>query len=103
MDQFLVGFNFTLTAGDIAQAALAAIALVDEVANALAEAAHWSTRLAPGVPHGVTLRSLPPTAARQVLDPLGQLVVEQQVAPLNTVATWIRIPAPHSADRAASR
>jgi hypothetical protein len=81
---FSVHFDFTLTAGDVAQAGLAAVGLATEVAKALADAANWSTRLAPGVPHGVALRGLPPTAARQVLDPLGQLLLQQQVAPLNT-------------------
>ena len=81
---FSVHFDFTLSAGDPAQAMAAAVDLAGEVAKALAEATNWSTRRAPGVPHGVTLRGLPSTVARQVLDPLGQLVVQQQVAPLNT-------------------
>jgi hypothetical protein len=80
---FSVHFDFTLVAGDVAQAALAAVALATELAKALADPASWSTRRAPGLAHGVALRSLPPGAA-PVLDPLGQLVVQQQVVPLNT-------------------
>ncbi len=80
---FSVHFNFTLVAGDVAQTALAAVELATELAKALADPASWSTRRAPGLAHGVALRSLPPGAA-PVLDPLGQLVVQQQVVPLNT-------------------
>jgi hypothetical protein len=80
---FSVLFDFTLTAGDLAQAALPAVALAEELAKALADPGSWSTRRAPGVGHGVALRGLPPGPAL-VLDPLGQLVVRQQVAPLNT-------------------
>jgi hypothetical protein len=92
---FSVHFNFTLSAGDIAQAVLAAVALFDEVARALAEAANWSTRRASGLGHGVALRTLPPSGEHQVLDPLGQLVVQQQVAPLNAgrdVDTYVGAP-----------
>jgi hypothetical protein len=80
---FSVHFDFTLTAGDLAQAALPAVALATELAKALADPGSWSTRRAPGLAHGVALRGLPPSAP-PVLDPLGQLVVQQQVAPLNT-------------------
>jgi hypothetical protein len=80
---FSVDFDFTLTAGDLAQAALAAVELATEVAKALADPASWSTRRAPGLAYGVALRSLAADAGL-VLDPLGQLVVQQQMAPLNS-------------------
>ena len=80
---FSVHFDFTLTAGDLAQAALPAVALATELAKALADPGSWSTRRAAGAGHGVALRGLAPGPAL-VLDPLGQLVVRQQVAPLNT-------------------
>jgi hypothetical protein len=80
---FSVHFDFTLVDGDLAQAVLSAVALATELTKALVDPASWSTRRAPGLAHGVALRSLPP-GAPPVLDPLGQLVVQQQVAPLNT-------------------
>jgi hypothetical protein len=58
------------------------VALETELRKALADPASWSTRRAPGLAHGVALRPLPASAGI-VLDPLGQLVVQQQVAPLN--------------------
>ena len=80
---FTVHFDFTLVAADVAQAVLPAVELATELTKALADPANWSTRRAPGLAHGVALRSLPSGAA-PVLDPLGQLVVQQQVVPLNT-------------------
>jgi hypothetical protein len=80
---FSVPFDFTLAAGDASKAALPAVTLVTELTNALADPASWSTRRSPTLAHGVALRSLPP-GATPVLDPLGQLVVQQQVVPLNT-------------------
>jgi hypothetical protein len=77
-----VGFHFTLADGDDTPA-IAAVSLINEVAAALADAANWSTLPPAGVSHGVSLRSVP-TAGRTALDPLGSLVVQQQVAPLNT-------------------
>jgi uncharacterized protein DUF6603 len=77
---FSVHFDFTLADGRAEQAA-PSIRLEDEVRQALAEPANWSTRSA--VAHGVTLRSLA-AGAGPLLDPLGQLQVLQQVAPLNT-------------------
>jgi hypothetical protein len=79
---FSVHFDFTLAEGDLAQAALPAVALATELAKALADPSSWSTRRVPGLAHGVALRKLP--AGAPVLDPLGQLVVQQQVVPLNT-------------------
>jgi hypothetical protein len=49
----------------------------------LADPASWSTQRSPALAHGVALRSLPAGTA-PVLDPLGQLVVQQQLVPLNT-------------------
>ena len=51
--------------------------------EALADPASWTARRAPRLAHGVALRALP-AGAPPVLDPLGQLVVQQQVVPLNT-------------------
>lgn len=79
---FSVHFDFTLSPGDLAQAALPAVALAAELARALADPGSWSTRRPAGLGHGVALRALPPGPAL-VLDPLGQLVVRQQAAPLN--------------------
>jgi len=79
---FSVHFAFTLADGDAA-GSLPAVSLVDEVARALADPASWSTRPPAGARHGVALSNVP-TGGRTALDPLGQLVVQQQVAPLNT-------------------
>ncbi len=79
---FTVRFAFTLADGS-ASRSIAAISLETELEKALTDPANWSTRRAPGVVHGVALRSLPANAGL-VLDPLGQLVVQQQVVPLNT-------------------
>jgi len=79
---FTVRVDFTLASGT-AQTALAAVALVTELTKALADPANWSTRRAPGLAHGVALRPLP-AGAGTVLDPLGQLMVQQQAVPLNT-------------------
>ncbi|MGX2031065.1 MULTISPECIES: DUF6603 domain-containing protein [Methylocaldum] len=79
---FTVRFAFTLADGS-ASRSIAAISLETELEKALTDSANWSTRRAPGVVHGVALRSLPANAGL-VLDPLGQLVVQQQVVPLNT-------------------
>lgn len=76
-------FNFTLVDGDAAQTGLPAVALAPELTKALSDPTNWSTRRAPRLAQGVALRSLPPSAML-VLDPLGQLVVQQQVVPLNT-------------------
>ncbi|GIH02225.1 hypothetical protein Rhe02_02920 [Rhizocola hellebori] len=79
---FSVDFHFTLAEGDVVKS-LPGVSLVDEVAKALADPASWSTRAPTGVQHGVVLSKVP-TGGRTALDPLGQLVVQQQVAPLNT-------------------
>jgi hypothetical protein len=79
---FSVHFDFTLADGATAPVA-PSILLEAELRKALAEPTNWSTRNAAAAAHGVVLRSLP-TGATPVLDPLGQMVVQQQVAPLNT-------------------
>jgi hypothetical protein len=79
---FSVHFDFTLSPGDLAEAALPAVDLAAELVRAVADPGSWSTRRPPGLGHGVVLRALPPGPGL-VLDPLGQLVVRQQVAPLN--------------------
>lgn len=77
---FSVHFDFTLAEGKPGQGA-PSIRLEDEVKKALIDPANWKTRTSSA--HGVTLRGLP-AGATPVLDPLGQLVVQQQVAPLNS-------------------
>jgi hypothetical protein len=79
---FSVHFNFTLADGDASQKQIPSVALASELAAALASPASWHTQMIPGQTHGVTLRNLPPADAF-VLDPLGQLVVQQQLVPLN--------------------
>lgn len=80
---FTVHFDFTLAGGSSTAPGLTAVSLAAEVTKALADPASWSTLRAPTLAHGVALRPLP-AGAGIVLDPLGQLVVQQQVAPLNT-------------------
>jgi hypothetical protein len=86
---FTVPFHFTLADGAPAAAAGPAVRLEDAVRAALAQPANWRTQALPGLGHGVALRAradaaaAPTAGAAPVLDPLGQLVVEQQVAPLN--------------------
>ena len=59
---FTVHFDFTLTTGDITQAAIPAVSLVTELTKALADPGSWATRLAPGLAHGVALRPLAASA-----------------------------------------
>ena len=100
---FSVHFDYTLADGSPGQVA-PSIRLEDEVKKALAEPANWTTRA--GLGHGVTLRNLPGHTT-PVLDPLGQLLVQQQVAPLNTtrlVDTYggVRVAGPQQFKLAAS-
>jgi hypothetical protein len=84
---FTVPFRFTLAGEGAARAVVPAVRLVDEVRKALADPSNWSTRRPTTLTHGVALRSIPlgtSAGAPLALDPLGQLVVNQQVAPLNT-------------------
>lgn len=80
---FSVRFNFTLAGFPGAGGGLVSVSLKAELTKALRDPANWSTRRVPGVFHGVALRGLPQDAGL-VLDPLGQLMVEQQLVPLNT-------------------
>jgi hypothetical protein len=54
-----------------------------ELRRALTAPDAWSTQLAQNRQHGVSLRKIAP-GTTLVLDPLGNLVVKQQVVPLNT-------------------
>ena len=82
---YTVPFDFTLAAGDTTRTTPPAVALGAELAKALADPANWRTQLPAGRVHGVTLAPLVAGGGEgMVLDPLGQLVVKQQVAPLNT-------------------
>jgi hypothetical protein len=81
---FSVHFNFTLADGDASQPQIPSVPLADELTATLADPTSWHTQMIPGQTHGVTLRNLP-AADAFVLDPLGQLVVQQQLVPLNTV------------------
>ncbi|SHN13876.1 DUF6603 domain-containing protein [Rhizobacter sp. OV335] len=80
---FSVHFEFTLAGGDALRKPPASISLVDELTRALSDAANWRTLRADGASHGVALRSQP-SGTGLVLDPLGQLSVQQQLVPLNT-------------------
>ena len=63
-----------------------AVDLFAQLKQALAAASSWSTQRSTTQSHGVALRSLAPASRAPpiVLDPLGQLMVKQQVVPLNT-------------------
>ena len=82
---FSVHFDATLVQGEPPPLPLA-IDVLAQLTQALVSPTGWSTRRTAAQPHGVALRSLPPAGASAplVLDPLGQLVVTQQVVPLNT-------------------
>jgi hypothetical protein len=84
---FSVHFNYTLADGDAAESTVPAVSLIDELTRALNDSTSWSTRPPTGAAQGVALRSLSTSAASGsalVLDPSGQLILRQQVAPLNT-------------------
>jgi len=78
---FTVRVDATLAEGT-APAGLAAVNVADLLAAAVGAASSWRTQLTPGVSHGVALRSVN-SHDGPVLDPLGQMVLEQQVVPLN--------------------
>ncbi|HKC46437.1 MAG TPA: DUF6603 domain-containing protein, partial [Gemmatimonadales bacterium] len=78
---FTVRVDATLADGPAA-GGLAAVNVADLLTAAVGTPANWRTQLTPGVAHGVALRSLAPSSGA-VLDPLGQVVFEQQVVPLN--------------------
>jgi hypothetical protein len=80
-----VHFDYTLADGPSSVALPPAVTLLNELTKALAAPTSWTTKRASDGAQGVALRALPAgTAATTVLDPLGQLVVQQQVVPLNT-------------------
>ena len=82
---FTVRFDATLVKGDRPPLP-AAVNVLEQLQQALLSAASWSTQRSATETHGVALRSLAPGTATApiVLDPLGRLVVKQQVVPLNT-------------------
>ena len=82
---FTVHFDATLVKGERPPLP-AAVNVLDQLRQALSSSSSWSTQRSATETHGVALRSLPPGGATApiVLDPLGRLVVKQQVVPLNT-------------------
>ncbi|MFY9556603.1 MAG: DUF6603 domain-containing protein, partial [Blastocatellia bacterium] len=82
---FSVSFDTTLVKGEKPPLP-PAVNVLSQLTQALAAPSSWSTRRSATQTHGVALRSLPPGAATGpiVLDPLGQVMVKQQVVPLNT-------------------
>jgi hypothetical protein len=78
---FTVRIDATLADG-AASAGLAAVNVADLLGSAIGAVSNWRTQLTPGVAHGVALRSVTSNTG-PVLDPLGQMVLEQQVVPLN--------------------
>lgn len=82
---FSVHFDATLVKGERPPLP-PAVNVFTQLTQALASASSWSTQRSATQAHGVALRSLPAAAAGApiVLDPLGQLSVTQQMAPLNT-------------------
>ncbi len=83
---FSVRFDATLIDGDLPPPP-PAIDVFAMLSSALLAPENWSTRAVNDAAHGVALRALPTTSgADLVVDPLGQLTIKQQVAPLNTAA-----------------
>lgn len=78
-----VRFEHTFDTGSLTSNAAAAVDVTGQLAAALARPESWTTQLPAGVAHGVALRGLTP-GTTTVVDPLGQLVVKQQIVPLNT-------------------
>ncbi|MGE3781993.1 MAG: DUF6603 domain-containing protein, partial [Alphaproteobacteria bacterium] len=79
---FTVRFDKTLIAGEPPPPP-PAVDVLGLLAAALRDGRSWRTDTPPGRGHGVALRRLPP-GAPLTIDPLGRLVVSQDVAPLNT-------------------
>jgi hypothetical protein len=79
---FTIRFDKTLISGEKPPLPPAVDVLV-ELTRALSAPDAWSTRLSPNRQHGVSLRKLA-AGTTLVLDPLGNLVVKQQIVPLNT-------------------
>lgn len=79
---FTIRFDKTLISGEKPPLP-PGVDLLAELRRALTAPAAWSTQPAQHRQHGVTLRRIAPGTSL-VLDPLGNLVVKQQIAPLNT-------------------
>jgi hypothetical protein len=79
---FSVHFDTTLISGE-APPPPPAVDVLAQLVQALTAPSSWSIARTSATPHGVALRSLPPSSSTLVLDPLGQLTVKQQLVPLN--------------------
>ncbi|SHN13495.1 DUF6603 domain-containing protein [Rhizobacter sp. OV335] len=79
---FSVHFDATLVSGEPPPLP-DAVDVLAQLKQALVAPSAWRIERSADHPHGVALRSLPPSSAL-VLDPLGRLSVTQQVVPLNT-------------------
>jgi hypothetical protein len=79
---FTIRFDKTLIEGEKPPLPPAVDALA-ELRRALAAPEAWSTQIAQNRQHGVSLRKIA-VGTTLVLDPLGNLVVKQQIVPLNT-------------------
>ncbi|HEY7640573.1 MAG TPA: DUF6603 domain-containing protein, partial [Steroidobacteraceae bacterium] len=79
---FTIRFDKTLIEGEKPPLPPAVDALA-ELRRALAAPQAWSTQIAQNRQHGVSLRKIA-VGTTLVLDPLGNLVVKQQIVPLNT-------------------
>lgn len=79
---FTIRFDKTLVSGDTPPLP-PAVDVLSELRRALAAPEAWSTQLAPNRQHGISLRKIA-QGTTLVLDPLGNLVVKQQIVPLNT-------------------
>jgi Family of unknown function (DUF6603) len=79
---FTIRFDKTLISGEKPPLP-PAVDVLSELKRALTSADSWSTQLAQNRQHGVSLRKVTSTTVL-VLDPLGNLVVKQQIVPLNT-------------------
>jgi hypothetical protein len=80
---FTVRFDKTLVDGE-APPPPPAVDVLAQLRQALASPQSWTAERAPGHTQGVSLRALPPDSSQLVLEPLGRLLVKQQVVPLNT-------------------
>ncbi|MCB1852840.1 MAG: hypothetical protein KDI83_19055 [Gammaproteobacteria bacterium] len=79
---FTIRFDKTLVSGEKPPQP-PTVDVLAELRRALAVPEAWSTQIAPHRQHGVALRKIT-AGTRLLLDPLGNLVVKQQIVPLNT-------------------
>lgn len=79
---FTIRFDKTLISGENPPLP-PAVDVFAELRRALTAPNAWSTQIAQNRQHGVALRKIAP-GTTLVLDPLGNLVVKQQIVPLNT-------------------